>query len=623
MRRAIMPTFIVGVIFIIFSLSTWFLLPAWPPPPFGLWGKLGVGAIGLICVGFAWLRSRGTASKSASVSSTPPVSEGAAQSTATFASTFSPRMTILPAPADFCGRESELQLLRENFDRGVLLSSAEGSAGVGLTVLARRLAQDLAPRFPDGCLEIDLQGAAPVLVEPLDPVEAQRRLLRPFYGGDPLPEDAKKLNKLYRDTFSKNTVLLLLDNSVGETQLRWLLPRKPSAAIVTSRLEFALSRGKLYPLSLKGLPPGDSLKLLTAVSPHLAKESQKILHKIVERFKYNPLALRLSAALLREPFNWTPRSLLRRSEEARKRLTALHSANNPDIQANVALDLIYEVLSVEQRTYFEMLAVFPSSFKMAAAAAVWGLKVKETDEMLIALTRCNLLDYHPDADTYVLHDLTRLYVQELLLGQPGRARRVITLYAEYYLKEAVLASDYYRAGATRSKEGTRHLAAIWPHLWNAWERVSHTRSGWPPPKNADRWLCDFPIKLQAMLPLVLPLDDRLRVFSHALKSAHRLGERPIEGQLLSLLGGLYAIQDDHERALECHEQHLQIAYELQDRPAEAVALMNVGSACGALGNVHRARESWRQSLALFDIIDEARAQRVRLWLSELERRVGS
>ena len=468
-----------------------------------------------------------------------------------------------------------------------------------MTALARRLGVRIWPKtIPDGCLEIDLRGGMPDLMEPLDTVEAQRRLLRPFYLDESLPEDPQALNKLYRKTFSDNKVLLLLDNAAGAAQLRRLMPRKPSAAIVTARVEFPVL-AKLYPFTLRGLQADEARALLTTVAPQCARLPQRMVNRIVERFGDSPLMLRIAGALLREPFAWTPRELLDHYDTARKRLTALRAAD-VNLGVSVVLELIYEALPEDLRSYFEALAVFPAPFTKTAAAAVWNVDMNTADEMLVTFVRSNLVMYYPDLDTYALHDTVALYAQELLLGQPQRARGVVARFAHYALAEAGFADEYYRAGGIYAEEGLLRYVAIWPHLWTAWLRMSDADPGWVRPNDADVWLSDFPTRTQSLLELMLPSTVRLAALERALEAAQER-DRSAEAKILGNLGRLYAEKGDIKTALSYHEQHLKIATELHDRQGEAEAQMHIGTALGALGDVEeRQGELATRDGALYD-----------------------
>jgi tetratricopeptide (TPR) repeat protein len=587
-------------------------------PLLGLWGVLGLGAL-MAVVEQAQSRPEVPRSDAASGAAAPAADREA--DARTYVRPPSARFALFRPSPVFFGREDELEAIKANFERGAFITSASGSLGVGTTALARHLAAELADQFPDGCLEIDLRGAMPNLLTPLDPVEAQRRLLWPFYPDEQLPEDKRALHKLYRKTFSQKKVLLVLDNAAGPGQLRYLMPRKPSAALVTARTEFSVL-SKLYPVALEGLRPDAAGKLLRRLAPCLEDVGQRWIGRLVDRFEGNPLALRIVASLLRAPFDWTPRTLIQRYTATYKRLVALRDSN-ANLNVSIALELIYEALPEELRTFFDTLAVFSAPFKKTAAAAVWNVPVDAAEETLTALVRSNLLDYSPELDLYALHDLTRFYMQELLLGQPDQTRAAMARYATYVLAEASLASDQYRAasGATSAEAALFRLTIIWPHLWSAWLRMGSTDPGWPQPGNVDNWLCDFPLRVMPVLKVMLPPKERLPLLERAVEAARRL-DRGAEGKLLNNLGQIYATLGEAEQALACHEQHLQLAYETHDRAGEASALMHIGLNCGALGDIARARDSWRHALALFRMMGDPRADQIRAWLAAVDQKLG-
>ncbi len=529
------------------------------------------------------------------------------------------RFNITPPPVGFVGRQAEMADLLANFDRGVLIASATGDLGEGVTALARRLAAELAKNFPDGCLELDLRGGMPDVVTSLDPGQAQRRLLRPFYPDALLPEEPGELDRLYRDTFSDLKVLLLLDNAASPTQLRRLLPRQPSAVIVTARSEFPVS-AKLYALSLRKLRPEDARALLMQIAPECARMPQRLLNKILQHFGGSPLALRLVGAILRDSGARTPRALLARYTAIKKRLTALRAVD-ANLAVTIALELAYETMSAEQRPFFEALAVFPAPFSRLAAMVVWGVDMETADALLVAFVRSNLVMYTPETELYALHDMVSFYAQELMLGQPERTRLVMTRYAHYVLAEAARAGDLYNARGSYREEGIWRFSAIWPHLWAAWLRMSGADSSWPHPGNVDRWLCDVVLRVFPMLSRVLPMTEQMVILERVLESAQRL-DRQAEATTLYFMGQIYTAQEEHAQALWCYQQYLKIVYELHDRRAEAEAMMHIGGACGALGNAKRAQESWRHALALFRMLEDPRVAQVRAWLLALDERLN-
>jgi len=522
------------------------------------------------------------------------------------------------------GRQAELLELLGNFKRGVLITSASGDTGVGTTALARRLAFAMADDFLDGCLEIDLRGADPIVEKPLDPEEAQRRLLRPFYPYTELPNNAKELNKLYRSTFADREVLLLLDNIASGSQVRKLLPRKSSAAIVTSKhTELSMNWSKLYHLELGGLQPGEAQHLLQRVSQYKKTDTKGIWAKLAKRFDFIPLALRVGASLMKDPFNQGPHAVNRDFPKIHQSLVALHGENAPNLGVDTSLDMIYSALDSEMRARYENLAVFPGPITQAAAAAVWDIDAKDADKTLVTLTRHNLLEYRPTTYTYMMHDLVRQHAQELLLGQMKQTDITVARYAHYILQQARQANAMYKSDGSLAADGLLHFAKLWPDLWKAWHRMNGTDAGWLQPQQTARWLCDFPLQVLPVLNVTRPPAERIIIMERTLEIAQELNDETVELLAVSELGHLYAAQQDTETAMGHHEHHLKLAFKLHDRRQEAEALMYIGQACAISGEYTRAQETWRQAIALFAIIDEERAEEIRIWLAVLEEKLNS
>jgi transcriptional regulator with XRE-family HTH domain len=146
----------------------------------------------------------------------------------------------LPAAVrQFVGRQAELATLTSVLDEGnqgvMVVSVISGTAGVGKTELALHWAHQVAGRFGDGQLYVNLRGydARPAITA----TEALAGLLRGLgVHGDELPPGTDDRAALYRTRLAGHRMLIMLDNAAELDQLRLLLPGSPGcAAIVTSR----------------------------------------------------------------------------------------------------------------------------------------------------------------------------------------------------------------------------------------------------------------------------------------------------------------------------------------------------------------------------------------------------
>jgi DNA-binding SARP family transcriptional activator len=147
-----------------------------------------------------------------------------------------------PSGLHFVGRGAELDALQEllatmgAMPGAPVISVISGEAGVGKTSLALRWAHQVADRFTDGQLHVDLGGSEPSRT--LDPTAALRRLLTTISPLDPacLLPDADAQSARYRSLIANRKMLIVLDDATDSAQVRALLPASPaSLVIVTSR----------------------------------------------------------------------------------------------------------------------------------------------------------------------------------------------------------------------------------------------------------------------------------------------------------------------------------------------------------------------------------------------------
>jgi tetratricopeptide (TPR) repeat protein len=489
-----------------------------------------------------------------------------------------------------------------------------GAGGIGKTELARRLAQELAGDFPAARLSIDLLGASE---RPLFPDEAMRRLLEPFYPNQKLPGEPEQLAGLYRQTFTQNKSLLLLDNAANAAQVRPLIPPPPSAAIVTSRQHFTLSEFGLMPLRLDVLPPEEAHQFLRATSPKLRDAPDAEVEQLAVLCGRLPLALRVAASLLNDRDDWTPATLRKRLTDERTRLSRLKREGDPNLDVEAAISLSYALLDDNLKIRFRQLGVFTAPFLRLSAQAVWDIADEaEADDLLGKLTTRSLLNVSPSPfaaeaggkAVYALHDLTRLFAYARLLEHREQAEEAVMRHAHHVLEWASEADTLYQKGGENILRGLARFRFIWPHLLAAYERLLSDQEPRPRPAEADRWLSKFPSRCAYVLDLYLPPRQRIPLLQAALEAARRLGDKSAEGVHLGNLGLAYAALGDARKAIEFSQQALAIDREIGNRRGEGANLGNLGNAYLALGDARKAIEFYEQALAVMQEIGDKRAE---------------
>jgi hypothetical protein len=172
-----------------------------------------------------------------------------------------------PPPADFTGREAEIEeLLVALEDASLTISGLRGMGGVGKTALALKLAEKIEERYPDGQFYLDLKGTSP---QPLTPAVAMAHVIHSYHPGIKLPESEAGLRGIHLSVLHGQRALLLMDNARDKKHVEPLIPPAGCRLLVTSRQYFTLPG--LFAQSLDCLPPADACKLLLTIAPRIGR----------------------------------------------------------------------------------------------------------------------------------------------------------------------------------------------------------------------------------------------------------------------------------------------------------------------------------------------------------------
>ena len=479
-----------------------------------------------------------------------------------------------PPPGDFTGRAAELAELTANVEGGVNISGLQGQGGIGKTALALKLAEQLAPRYPDAQFYLDLKGASK---EPLPAAAALAHVIRAYHPDARLPDDEAQLGALYRSVLHDKRALLLMDNAADAAQVAPLIPPAGCVLLVTSRRHFTLPG--LHPIDLDTLPPADARTLLWAVAPRIGAQADEI----AKLCGYLPLALRLAASAIAERADLGVADYVRRLTDARQRLSLIEAP----------LGLSYDLLSAELQQRWRTLAVFPAPFDAAAAAAVWAMELDAAQDALGELVKYSLLSWSDTTARYSLHDLTRLFADSRMSTDERDTGQ--TRHAIHYADVLAAADKLYRQGGEAIMRGLALFDAEWTNI-QAGQAWAARHAG---DDDTNAWLCvRYPDYGANVLLLRQHPRERINWLESALAAARKVNDRRSEGNALGNIGNAYANLGKQRRAIEFHNQALIILREVSNRRGEGAALGNLGIAYRNLGEPRRAIEFFEQALEI-------------------------
>ncbi|WP_030863177.1 AfsR/SARP family transcriptional regulator [Streptomyces sp. NRRL S-37] len=486
-------------------------------------------------------------------------------------------------PADlpaFVGRQAELERIRALLPEDgsppatLVISAIGGMGGIGKSALAVHWAHEVADRFPDGQLYINLRGFDPT-GSVMTPDEAVRVFLDAL-GVPPqrIPGDFGAQVALYRSVLARRRVLVLLDNARDAEQVRPLLPGSPGSLVIVtsrSRLSGLIAGEGAHPLTLDQMTPTEAFDLLAArLGTDRLAEEPRAAGEIIARCGRLPLALAIVAAHagVRPGF---PLSAI--AEEVRDSHGSLDAfAGGDDITTDVraVFSWSYKALSAPAARLFRLLGLHCGpDISVPAVAALAGLPPRETRGLLGELTRAHLLTEHFPGRC-ALHDLLRVYAAE-------RARAEETARERDEAMERLLTWYLHTADAT------------YPHI-----TPNRRRIPLEPPPDGCRPLV-FTTREEA---LEWCETERPNLVG-AVHQAAGAGQPGIAWRLPAVLWGFFYLRSHTHEWLDTTTTGLAAARAAQDRAGEAQALADRSAALRDSGRLEEAIGPLREAMALF------------------------
>jgi DNA-binding SARP family transcriptional activator/tetratricopeptide (TPR) repeat protein len=359
----------------------------------------------------------------------------------------------LPAPVrDFVGREAELATLNDlangaaaSIGAALVISAIGGMAGIGKTALALHWAHQVAGRFPDGQLYVNLQGFGPssAPVPPGTAICAFLAALGVRAGQIPVSPDAQ--GALYRSLISGRKMLVVLDNARDAAQVRPLLPGSPGCLVlVTSRSQLTglVAAEGARILSLGLLTEAEARELLARRlgAARLAAESS-VTAELIGLCARLPLALAIVAA--RASANPWLRlgAFAEELQDTRGRLDGLETGD-PTASVRAVFSWSVDNLPAQAVRVFGLLGLHPGpDITVQAAASLAGIPAPQARLAVRKLADAHMLTEHVPG-RFSFHDLLHAYAAEKAAEQEPEAERhaAVGRVLDYYLYTAKAAA---------------------------------------------------------------------------------------------------------------------------------------------------------------------------------------
>ncbi|MCC6601557.1 MAG: hypothetical protein IT327_00010 [Anaerolineae bacterium] len=283
---------------------------------------------------------------------------------------------VIPDLPTFVGREEILQTVQTWLLAGQHTTPyvLEGTAGVGKTVLAAKLAYRLRDQFPDGVLWARPDSTNTLMILHQFAEAVGRDVTR--------YEDVHSRSAIVRELLADKRALIVLDNVPGSEQLEPLLPPSGSCAVlITSRRRQLAAIPDAHRLHVTEFAEAESLALFSNILGEASVVHERaVFVELAELLGHLPLAIDIAASRLAYEPGWTVTEFLTHLKQEKSLLnTLIHEGRS--LQA--AFESSFNLLSAEQQRFFATMSTFGGAdFSAEAAAASANIPVNEATAYL-------------------------------------------------------------------------------------------------------------------------------------------------------------------------------------------------------------------------------------------------
>jgi tetratricopeptide (TPR) repeat protein len=494
-----------------------------------------------------------------------------------------------------------------------VVAAVVGPAGTGKSSLAIRWAHQVAEKYPDGQLHLNLRGFDPS-GSPMSPAEALRTLLDAFaVPPEGIPRSLDAQAGLYRSLLAGRRVLIVLDNARDAEQVRPLLPSSSGClAVITSRdsLTGLVATNNVERVVLGLLSPEDALEMLAQrLGDDRWVAEAPAVQEIIQRCSGLPLALAVTAA---RATMQRDRPLAAIAEELRQAGESLDpfASGDPLADVRTAFSWSYDTLSPAAARLFRLLALAPGpGIGTAAAASLAGLPRREVRSAMTELVQSQLvMEVAPGR--YSFHDLLRTYaIEQAHAGEPAESREAaVRRVLDHYLHTG--------DAADRKLYAARGRIALPPAAAGV---VPETITDL---EQAIVWFAREHLALPAAIELSLRYHlhgyawrltwvtntffsrqghwhECLRLQRLALDAARHLGDALAEAECHRMVGRTLVRLGRFDEARHSLVEAVRMWVDLGDTVGQAHDQLNLGEVCMRLGRLDDALRHAQQALELY------------------------
>lgn len=302
-----------------------------------------------------------------------------------------------PAPPPLIGRDRDLQDLVELVDAHHMVAVV-GRRAVGTSVCALQVAHQIADRFPDGHVYLDLRAAAAGR-PPMTPARVLRRVLHLAGLTEPRsdrPNDLDAGTDALHAWLANRKVLFLFDNVDKPEHVRRLRLGGPGCRVLLAGSVDLEDLPNIKAYILHELTEDAAVELLSStIGTTVAVEADRpVAVDLVNVCGRQPEAIRLLGRLVRDR-HWSLRHILETMQQGLREPLGAHGSEFSAALRSLwdACDITYRDLSPVHRKLFRLLALVPATeIGTHATAAVAGMPPERAADLLDALARRGLVE---------------------------------------------------------------------------------------------------------------------------------------------------------------------------------------------------------------------------------------